>query len=176
MLITIKASEAGTIAHEKQPGSIINQGDLLSSLALKDPSKVKKIAVFEGELDYEKSAEKSETALQAYRSSLKSLELIMDGYVVEDVDALVQKMLSSLASIDLLIGEVQDAAAALGQKLPVELDTQLQALYAKTQEMHQEGEDSAEAVVLVDELKKTVADFIDAQYDSKKERIATPNT
>ena len=96
MLITIKASEAGTIAHEKQPGSIINQGDLLSSLALKDPSKVKKIAAFEGELDYEKSAEKSETALQAYRSSLKSLELIMDGYVVEDVDALVQKMLSSL--------------------------------------------------------------------------------
>ena len=51
----------------------------------------------------------------------------MDGYVVEDVDALVQKMLSSLASIDLLMGEVQDAAAALGQKLPVELDTQLQA-------------------------------------------------
>ena len=100
----------------------------------------------------------------------------MDGYVVEDVDALVQKMLSSLASIDLLMGEVQDAAAALGQKLPVELDTQLQALYAKTQEMHQEGEDSAEAVVLVDALKKTVADFIDAQYDSKKERTAAPNT
>ena len=103
MLITIKASEAGTIAHEKQPGSIINQvrlrvrvrvrlsprptptptptpsptpnpnpnpdrdqGDLLSSLALKDPSKVKKIAAFEGELAYEKGAEKSETALQAY--------------------------------------------------------------------------------------------------------------
>ena len=42
--------------------------------------------------------------------------------------------------------------------------------------MHQEGEDSAEAVVLVEELKKTVADFIDAQYDSKKERTAAPNT
>lgn len=172
MLITIKASEAGTITHEKQPGSIINQGDLLSSLALKDPSKVKKIAAYEGELGYEAGAERSETALQAYRSSLKSLELIMDGYVVEDSDALVQKMLSSLASIDLLIGEVQDAAGALGQKLPVELDTQLQALYAKTQEMHQEGEDSAEAVALVAELKKTVADFIDGQYESKKEGMA----
>ena len=43
-----------------------DQGDLLSSLALKDPSKVKKIAAFEGELAYEKSAEKSATALQAY--------------------------------------------------------------------------------------------------------------
>ena len=67
MLITIKSTEAGKISHAKSPGSIINQGDLLSSLALKDPSKVKKIAAFEGELAYEKSAEKSETALQGYR-------------------------------------------------------------------------------------------------------------
>jgi len=53
MLITIKATESGTISHEKQPGSIINQGDLLSSLTLKDPSKVKKILPYDGVLTYE---------------------------------------------------------------------------------------------------------------------------
>ena len=37
MLITIKAEEAGNVKYEMQPGSIINQGDLLASLALKDP-------------------------------------------------------------------------------------------------------------------------------------------
>ena len=40
-----QATEAGTISHEKQPGSIINQGDLLSSLTLKDPSKVTTLAL-----------------------------------------------------------------------------------------------------------------------------------
>ena len=203
MLITIKATEAGTISHEKQPGSIINQGDLLSSLTLKDPSKVKKILAFDGELSYEASVASSETTLQAYRSSLKnpdpnpnqayrsslknpnpnpdptpnqayrsslkSLELVMDGYVVEDADALVQKMLASLQSIDLLLAEVNDAASALGQKLPAELDASLQALYAKTKAAHVDGEDSAEAVVLVAALKTTVADYIEGMFESKKE-------
>ena len=43
MIIQLKAAEGGKVTHEKQPGSIINQGDLLASLELKDPSKVKKI-------------------------------------------------------------------------------------------------------------------------------------
>ena len=40
-------------------------------------------------------------------------------------------MLAALASIDLVLEEVQDAAAALGNKLPTDLDVQLQAAYAK---------------------------------------------
>ena len=40
MIIQLKAAEGGKVTHEKQPGSIINQGDLLASLELKDPSKV----------------------------------------------------------------------------------------------------------------------------------------
>ena len=64
MLITIKATEAGKITHEKQPGSIINQGDLLSSLTLKDPSKVKKILPYDGVLTYEAGVASSETTLQ----------------------------------------------------------------------------------------------------------------
>ena len=69
MLITIKSTEAGTISHEKQPGSIINQGDLLSSLTLKDPSKVKKILPFDGELSYEAGVASSETTLQVTLAS-----------------------------------------------------------------------------------------------------------
>ena len=47
----------------------------------------------------------SEATLQAYRSSFKSLELVMDGYVVlvEQVDTLMQMMLASLQSIGLLL-------------------------------------------------------------------------
>ena len=40
MIMPMKASEAGTISHVKQGGSLIAQGDLVASLQLKDPSKV----------------------------------------------------------------------------------------------------------------------------------------
>jgi len=51
MIMPIKASESGKINHNLSPGSVISAGDLLASLELKDPSKVKKISNFEGILD-----------------------------------------------------------------------------------------------------------------------------
>jgi len=83
MLITVKAGESGMLKHELQPGSIISQGDLLASLALKDPSKVKKIGNFDGSLDYDKTVGKESTTLQAFTSSRAALELVIDGYPLE---------------------------------------------------------------------------------------------
>ena len=51
MIMPIKASESGKITHNLSPGSVISAGDLLASLELKDPSKVKKIDTFTGKLD-----------------------------------------------------------------------------------------------------------------------------
>lgn len=51
MIMPLKASESGKITHNLSPGSVISAGDLLASLELKDPSKVKKISTFEGTLD-----------------------------------------------------------------------------------------------------------------------------
>merc|ERR1719469_396406 len=51
MIMPIKASESGSITHALSPGSVISQGDLLASLTLKDPSKVKKIVSFTDKLD-----------------------------------------------------------------------------------------------------------------------------
>ena len=53
MIMPIKASESGKITHNLSPGSVITAGDLLASLELKDPSKVKKILNFDGTLDVE---------------------------------------------------------------------------------------------------------------------------
>ena len=90
MIIQLKAAEGGKVTHEKQPGSIINQGDLLASLELKDPSKVKKILAFDGKLSYEGAADKEDTVLQAFRSSRRKLELVMDGYVMESEPLVAQ--------------------------------------------------------------------------------------
>jgi acetyl-CoA carboxylase/biotin carboxylase 1 len=51
MIMPIKATESGKITHNLSAGSVISAGDLLGSLELKDPSKVKKIVAFEGELE-----------------------------------------------------------------------------------------------------------------------------
>ena len=51
MIMPLKATESGAISHDMSPGSIISAGDLLASLTLKDPSKVKKIVTFDGQLD-----------------------------------------------------------------------------------------------------------------------------
>ena len=50
MIMPIKATESGKITQNLSPGSVINAGDLLATLELKDPSKVKKILPFERNL------------------------------------------------------------------------------------------------------------------------------
>jgi len=61
MIMPIKATESGKITHNLSPGSVIAAGDLLASLELKDPSKVKKIVNFEGALDIEAVELESDT-------------------------------------------------------------------------------------------------------------------
>jgi len=168
MLITIKAEAEGTVKHELQPGSIINQGDLLASLALKDPSKTKKIETYTGELTFTRETAGEESTLAGFRSAQKSLELVMDGYSME-AEPLVQKLLAALSSIDLVLGEVQDAAAALGNKLPVELDAQLQAAYAKAVADHVTGEDTKEVAALIPALTSTIDAYIEGLYENKRE-------
>ena len=169
MIISLKATESGKLSHEKQPGSIINQGDLLGSLALADPSKVKKILAFDGELVYDKAEAAEETTLKAFRSSLSGLELIMDGYVL-DAEA-EQKMLAALSSVSLAVGEVADAASMLGQKVPAELDAMLQVVYSDTHSQHVDGADSKETEALCAALTATTDEYVNSQLEAKREGI-----
>ena len=74
-------------------------------------------------------------------------KLVMDGYVL-DSDVLVSKMLSALSSVELVVGEVADAASMLGQKLPAELDAMLQIDYDNAIRQHVDGADTKEAAAL----------------------------
>jgi len=51
MIMPVKATETGKITNALSSGSVIAAGDLLASIELKDPSKVKKISTFDGILD-----------------------------------------------------------------------------------------------------------------------------
>merc|ERR1719284_307611 len=100
MIMSLKTTETGKINHELSPGSIISAGDLLASLSLKDPSKVKKINPFTGKLriaEY-KTDELSREAV------INKLNLVLDGYK-HDVNSLAQRLVAGLSSYD-EIGEV----------------------------------------------------------------------
>ncbi len=81
MIMPIKATESGSITHALSPGSVISAGDLLASLSLKDPSKVKKILTFEESLDLADepleitASEALTNALAGYKVSIHTKEL-----------------------------------------------------------------------------------------------------
>lgn len=88
MIIPIKASESGKITHNLSPGSVISAGDLLASLELKDPSKVKKIGTFSGKLDIGESAFELD-AQKALFNALAGYEL--------DAEVVAQRALDSVS-------------------------------------------------------------------------------
>ena len=161
MIITLNATESGVIKHE---------GDLLASLTLADPPRVKKIGTFSGTLEYATGEEMVAATLERFRKAQKTLELVMDGYV-PDAEPAVQAMLSALASVSLPIEEIKDAASALGQKMPVELDMMMPKVYAATLAEHVNGIDSTETANLVTKLRAVVEEFVKSLFESKQASV-----
>jgi acetyl-CoA carboxylase/biotin carboxylase 1 len=83
MIMSFPAGETGKVTHNMSPGSVISTGDLLASLELKDPSKVKKILPFEGKLDSIASSGSSND------DPVTALTNAMDGYEIASVDSKV---------------------------------------------------------------------------------------
>ncbi|KAL7542231.1 hypothetical protein ACHAXR_013354, partial [Thalassiosira sp. AJA248-18] len=88
MIMPIKATESGKITHNLSPGSVISAGDLLASLELKDPSKVKKIETFEGSLDIAESSVEIDAD--------KAVANVLAGFKL-DAEATAQQALDSVS-------------------------------------------------------------------------------
>ena len=89
MVMPLLATESGRITHAVSPGSIIEAGDLLASLELRDPGKAKKINAFAGDFDFgcpewspAAAAQQLSSAPPAERftRALAACNLILDGY------------------------------------------------------------------------------------------------
>jgi len=91
MIMPIKASESGKITHNLSPGTVISAGDLLASLTLKDPSKVKKILNFEGALDI--------AAVELETEAKDSVDHILSGFN-GDAEAAAASLFADVKDID----------------------------------------------------------------------------
>jgi acetyl-CoA carboxylase/biotin carboxylase 1 len=101
MVMPLLATESGRIKHAVSPGSIIEAGDLLASLTLRDPGKAKKIVPFSGSFDFgcgdwKPSADGGfKTAAERFAAAQAAAHLILDGFE-GDAEAAVQALLSAV--------------------------------------------------------------------------------
>jgi acetyl-CoA carboxylase/biotin carboxylase 1 len=117
MIMPIKATESGKITHILSTGSVISAGDLLASLELKDPSKVKKIVPFEGSLDIPSVALPVDTMrsvkniLSGYKGDPEAVaQAVFDGFTdMESASAFVTETLSEFLRVEtLFVGKLRD--------------------------------------------------------------------
>jgi hypothetical protein len=73
MIMQLRTTEAGKIKNSMQPGSIIGAGDLIATMQLKDPSKVKKILPYTGAMG---------EVIAEDLSSLDEVNFVLDGFPV----------------------------------------------------------------------------------------------
>ena len=147
MVMPVIATESGAITRACAEGGIVEAGDLLATLELKDPTKVKKIERFSGSF-YASTSASSATAvaqaavngtsangggaangsgedeslsfsnpLQALQSAEKRLRYVLAGYD-GDADDEIQNLLAALGAPQLFASSLLDAVAVIGNKMP----------------------------------------------------------
>jgi acetyl-CoA carboxylase/biotin carboxylase 1 len=133
MIMPIKATETGKIIHNLSSGSVIATGDLLASLELKDPSKVKKLIPFVGTLDCAgpkleiNPVDTINHILQGFKGDAEAISQVAFGTVsdIESASALVTKTLSEFLRVEsifagkLLDDVVRDMTKANAKNLAV---------------------------------------------------------
>ena len=108
MIMPLKATETGKINHNLSPGSVISAGDLLASLELKDPSKVKKILNFDSSLDIPAATLETDakTDVTNILAGFKgdpdaAAQLLMDGVTdAEEAAATITEVLSEFVRVE----------------------------------------------------------------------------
>ena len=94
MIMALKSGESGKINHALSPGSIISAGDMIATLSLKDPSKVKQIGTFNDRLTVVSKRPEMDV-----EEAGQCLNLAVDGYE-HDHDAVLSTYLSYSDSAD----------------------------------------------------------------------------
>eukprot|EP00931_Biecheleriopsis_adriatica_P052507 TRINITY_DN3055_c0_g1_i3.p1 TRINITY_DN3055_c0_g1~~TRINITY_DN3055_c0_g1_i3.p1 ORF type:complete len:2157 (-),score=543.39 TRINITY_DN3055_c0_g1_i3:77-6547(-) len=101
MIMPVKASASGKISHTRGAGSIVSAGELLGSLELDDPSKVKKIVPFDGSFVPTALAGDDDAATKVVEDLKGQVGLLLDGYTARESPAsLVQKLFAEIAEAD----------------------------------------------------------------------------
>ncbi|KAI9011227.1 acetyl-CoA carboxylase [Gaertneriomyces semiglobifer] len=127
MYMPLLATESGQVRFAKPAGSLLQTGDVIGNLVLDDPSRVKRAAIFDGQLPMLGPAQVvGDKAHQRYQQVSDIVNWILDGYEYHgDIHSLVRTLLELLREPELPFLEFSKALSALAGRIPGKLDAAL---------------------------------------------------
>eukprot|EP01052_Picozoa_sp_SAG31_P004045 SAG31_NODE_163_length_21856_cov_7.550214_1_plen_2125_part_00 len=179
MFLSLRAPESGTIQNLKLEGSVLDVGDLIATMTLDDPSKVKKATIFDGQLpEMSLPVVHGAKLHQVFRAEFEKLNNVLTGYGSMPVpyanakysEALTVMMKCAL-NPELGAYEISECLATISARIPKQLREKLSGLldaakgqptidYKPFQLAIEESLSSIEAAG-VDALKMTLAPMQD---------------
>lgn len=136
MVMTLTASETGSIIYVKRPGAQLDAGSLIAHLELDDASLVTKAQDYKGgfpEIDVSSPGvgEKLNQLHNGYRSMLDN---ILSGYCLPDpyheprVREVIEKFMSSLRDPSLPLLELQEVISSISGRIPISVEKKIRKL------------------------------------------------
>ncbi|KAJ3296515.1 acetyl-coenzyme-A carboxylase [Borealophlyctis nickersoniae] len=138
MYMPLLASESGMVHFKLPAGSIVQSGDVIGSLTLDDPSRVKRATLFDGEFPaYGPPQVGGEKPHQKFEQVKLVIDSILDGYEYHgEMFPLVRSLIELLRDPELPFHELFQVLSSMAGRIPAKLDSDLHAELDKFRESH----------------------------------------
>ncbi|KYN07737.1 Acetyl-CoA carboxylase 1 [Cyphomyrmex costatus] len=134
MVMTVTASEAGSVFYVKRPGAILEAGTLIAHLELDDPSLVTKAQEYTGQFPAAVASAIPEKLNHLHTKYRNALENTLAGYCLPDpyhlprLRELIEKFMFSLRDPNLPLLELQEVIATISGRIPVSVEKKIRKL------------------------------------------------
>ncbi|XP_012233203.1 acetyl-CoA carboxylase isoform X2 [Linepithema humile] len=134
MVMTVTASEAGSVFYVKRPGAILEAGTMIAHLELDDPSLVTKAQEYTGQFPAPVAPAVPEKLNHLHAKYRNALENTLAGYCLPDLyhlprlRELIEKFMCSLRDPNLPLLELQEVIATISGRIPVSVEKKIRKL------------------------------------------------
>ncbi|XP_044017806.1 acetyl-CoA carboxylase isoform X2 [Aphidius gifuensis] len=134
MVMTITASESGSVFYVKRPGAVLEAGVLIAHLELDDPSLVTRAQEYTGQFPPPISSavpEKLNALHQKYRAALENTlagYCLPDPYHLPRLRELIEKFMGSLRDPSLPLLELQEVISTISGRIPISVEKKIRKL------------------------------------------------
>lgn len=135
MVMTLTASESGSIFYCKRPGAVLDAGDIIANLELDDASLITKAHMYKGQFPENEAREVAPEKLNHIHNNYKSvLENTLAGYCLPDpyhaarLREVIEKFMSSLRDPSLPLLELKEVIATISGRIPVAVEKKIRKL------------------------------------------------
>lgn len=134
MVMTVTASEAGSVFYVKRPGAVLEAGTLIAHLELDDPSLVTKAQEYTGQFPMAAASIVPEKLNHLHAKYRNALENTLAGYCLPDpyhlprLRELIEKFMFSLRDPNLPLLELQEVISTISGRIPVSVEKKIRKL------------------------------------------------